>query len=76
MKTRSTKYSANHDAEMFEDAAVPGALETSVTELKRVSWNHCPTGFRITREHGIHERVDGREEWIGDVHIVSPTATF
>ena len=52
MVTGSTIHSANHDAEVFEDAAV---LKTSVGNQKIPSWNHYPTGFKITREHSIHE---------------------
>ena len=75
-KTRSTGYSTNCVAGVFEDASVQCALETSVTKLERASRSHCPTGFRISRKQGNHEPVDGIEERIGDVHIVSPTATF
>ena len=34
LKTRSTGYSANCSAEVSEDASLPGAIETSFTELE------------------------------------------
>ena len=34
------------------------------------------SGFKITREHGIHELVNEIDLWVGKVHIVAPTATF
>ena len=68
MMTRSTKYSDNHDVEVFEDTAVPGVC---VAEQEILSQKCYSTGFRIAREHGIHEPVDWIEQWIGDVHIVA-----
>ena len=40
MKTGSTTYSANHEAEMFKDTDVPVALETLVPEMEKLFWNH------------------------------------
>ena len=41
-----------------------------------MSQSHCLTGFRVTREQGHHEPVERMDEWIGDVHLISPASTF
>ena len=54
----------------------PGPESIRRGTRRRVSYSHCLTGFRISREQGHHEPVDRLDQWIGELHLFSPASTF
>ena len=68
-----TNQGVDHGTETVRDTTV---LKTPVNGQELPVWDHHPEGFKITREPGTYELVDGIEQWVGKVHIVAPTATF
>ena len=44
----------------------PGLKRIQRGTGRRLSYSHCLTGFRISREQGRHEPVDQLDKWIKD----------